>query len=153
ADMNAVSTRRAFVRLLAGAPLVLVAAGRAVAGTPRIDRLIGEARNLPRIADRLSLVSGGLLGTRYRAGTLIGGPRRREEFVVRDDAFDCVTYCEVVLAAALARERADFETWLRRIRYQHGEVRWSERNHYFSEWCRRAIENGICRPVALSGAR
>jgi hypothetical protein len=60
-----------------------------------------------------------------------------------------VTFCEVVLAAALARDRAGFEALLRRIRYAHGEVRWDERNHYFADWTRRAAENGICRPVEI----
>ena len=93
-----------------------------------------------------------MLGTRYRANTLIGGPRRKEVFVVRADAFDCVTFCEVVLAAALARDLAGFEAALRRIRYAHGEVKWDERNHYFADWTRRAVENGICRPVAIEPA-
>jgi len=86
---------------------------------------------------------------RYQANTLIGGPRRKEVFVVRADAFDCVTFCEVVLAAALARDLPAFETSLRRIRYQHGDVKWDERNHYFADWSRRAVENNICRPVAM----
>ena len=29
---------------------------------------------------------------------------------------------------------------------------WAERNHYFAEWCRRAVENGICKPVAMPDA-
>jgi hypothetical protein len=72
--------------------------------------------------------------------------------VVRVDAFDCVTFCEFVLAAAIARDYRGFETALRTIRYEHGKVVWAERNHYFAEWCRRAVENGICAPVALPGA-
>ena len=46
--------------------------------------------------------SGKLLGIRYRSNTLIGSPKLPEQFVIRDDAFDCVTYCEAVLAAAVA---------------------------------------------------
>ena len=49
----------------------------------------------------MAFISRGLLGVRYQANTLTAGPRRKEVFVVRDDAFDCVTFCEVVLAAAL----------------------------------------------------
>jgi hypothetical protein len=97
----------------------------------------------------MAFISRGLLGVRYQANTLIGGPRRKEVFVVRADAFDCVTFCEVVLAAALARDLPAFETSLRRIRYQHGDVKWDERNHYFADWSRRAVENNICRPVAM----
>ncbi len=49
------------------------------------------------------------MGTRYQGYTLIGGAKQPEEMVIRDDAFDCVTFCEVVLAAAAARNRAEFE--------------------------------------------
>jgi Protein of unknown function (DUF1460) len=80
---------------------------------------------------------------------LIGGPSQTEQFVVRDDGFDCVTYCETVLAAALARDYGEFETELKRIRYANGDVRWDERNHYFSQWTRRAVEKNICRTVEL----
>ena len=38
---------------------------------------------------------------------------------------------------------------MRRIRYEHGQVKWDERNHYFADWSRRAVENKICRPVSI----
>jgi hypothetical protein len=82
---------------------------------------------------------------------LIGGPRQPEQFVVRDDVFDCVTFCETVLAAALVRERDQFAAMLRQIRYRDGSVAWSERNHYFADWCANNIAGGICRPLALPG--
>jgi hypothetical protein len=143
-------TRRAVLQLLAGIPLA--AAGSVPAlGRERslIGRLISQARTRPLVSQRIDVISRGLLGARYQANTLIGGPRHREVFVVRDDAFDCVTFCEVVLAAALAADFAGFEASLRQIRYAHGEVRWDERNHYFADWSRRAVENGICRPVEM----
>jgi len=150
ATMNRAHTRRQFLRLLAG-PLLLVAgvsdawAAKAIL----IERLIGEARALPNVSERIDFISRKLLGIRYQADTLIGGPQHPEKFVVRDDAFDCVTFCEVVLAAAIARDMAEFETSLRRIRYDHGNVAYHRRNHYFADWCKRNIENGICRPVAI----
>ena len=116
---------------------------------PSIGRLIAEAKARPTVSARIAFISRALLGARYRANTLIGGPRRKEVLVVRDDAFDCVTFCEVVLAAARARDLTEFEASLRRIRYAHGDVKWDERNHYFADWSRRAVENGICRPVAI----
>ena len=72
-------------------------AGRRSAHRPP-DRARRKA--LPTIAQRIDFISRALRGTRYRGYTLIGGPRRPEKFVVRDDAFDCVTFCETVLAAA-----------------------------------------------------
>ena len=135
---------------MAGSPL-LAAGSRAAfaAKAALIERLIQEARALPHVSQRIDFISGKLLGVRYQADTLIGGPKHPERFVVRDDAFDCVTFCEVVLAAAIARDLAEFETSLRRIRYDHGNVQYDQRNHYFADWCKRNIENGICQPVAI----
>lgn len=146
--MNA--NRRHVLRLLAGMPLL--AAGPHIAWAAKaalIARLIAEARALPHVSQRIDFISGKLLGIRYQANTLIGGPQLPEKFVVRDDAFDCVTFCEVVLAAAIASGLDEFETSLRRIRYDHGNVQYDRRNHYFADWCKRNIENGICRPVPI----
>ena len=146
--------------MLAGPPL-LAASGKfalaakvegANAAAPKtalIERLIGEARALPNVSERIDFISRKLLGIRYQANTLIGSPKSAEKFVVRDDAFDCVTFCEVVLAAAIARDMPEFETSLRRIRYDQGNVQYDQRNHYFADWCKRNIENGVCRPVAI----
>jgi hypothetical protein len=151
--MERVTTRRTVLRLLAGLPLI---AGGTAFARPReeslIGRLIAEAQPLPQVSRRIDFISRSLLGVRYQANTLIGGPRRTEVFVVRDDAFDCVTFCEVVLAAARARNLDEFEAALLRIRYEHGQVKWEERNHYFGEWSRRAVENKICQPVAMESS-
>jgi hypothetical protein len=139
-----------FFRLVAGTVLLPAVGDAAFARkVALIGRLIDEARPLPVIARRIDFISSKLLGIRYQAHTLIGGPTHPERFVVRDDAFDCVTFCEVVLAAAIARNLSDFEVSLRRIRYEHGNVRWDQRNHYFADWGRRNIENRICRPVEM----
>jgi hypothetical protein len=145
------TTRRNVLRLLAGIPLLASRASLAApTKTASIERLIREAKPLPHISQRIDYISGKLLGVRYRADTLIGSPKQPEQFVVRDDVFDCVTFCEVVLAAAIAHNLAQFETTLRRIRYDHGMVQYDRRNHYFADWCTHNIENGICRPVAIA---
>jgi len=157
--MTQTPNRRLLLQMLAATPLLAAAAGGPAFAEPAatsIARLIKESRALPEaqasVSERMDFISRALLGVRYRANTLIGGPRRPERFVVRDDAFDCVTFCEFVLAAAIARDYGEFETMLRTIRYEHGKVVWAERNHYFAEWCRRAVENGICTPVAIADA-
>src|SRR5450759_4362567 len=101
-------SRRHILRILAGGAALAAGARPSEAGEARearIGRLIGEAKTLPTIAQRIDFISGALRGTTYQGYTLIGGPRRPEKFVVRDDAFDCVTFCETVLAAARARGR------------------------------------------------
>ena len=142
-------SRRHFLQMLGGA--ALVGGSSAEAGEARIDKLIETSSALPTISQRIDLISRGFLGTRYRGYTLIGGPHRRERFVVRDDGFDCVTYCETVLAAAIARKPAAFASTLRAIRYDHGVVEWRERNHYFFEWGEHNVANKTCRVIAMDG--
>ena len=60
------------------------AAGGAAAALRRqgahvIERLIQEARALPRVSQRIDFISGKLLGIRYRADTLIGRPEASGE--------------------------------------------------------------------------
>jgi hypothetical protein len=119
---------------------------------PRIARLIDEAQGLTFIAERIDLISRALVGSRYVAYPLIGGPVKPEEFVVRDDAFDCVTFCETVLAAARSFMTSDFGPQLRKIRYRDGEIDWRARNHYFADWSVNNIANGVCRAVVLPDA-
>ena len=148
--MTQATTRRRFLQLAAGLPCLAATSRSALSRDEAlIGRLIREARIHPQISQRMDFISRALLGIRYQANTLIGSPRQPEVFVVRDDAFDCVTFCEVVLAAAMARDLQTFENSLRTIRYENGKVEWSDRNHYFAEWIRRANEKGICRPVEM----
>ena len=134
--------RRSLLQMLGGATLLAAGdpRGAVAQSASKIAPLIEQARALEPISARIAFISRAFIGTRYVGNTLIGGPRQPEQFVVRDDAFDCVTYCEIVLAAALARDYDAFEAALKKIRYANGDVRWDERNHYFAEWCRSAVE-------------
>jgi Protein of unknown function (DUF1460) len=144
--------RRSALHLLAGGALLATGVAPASTAEARIGRLIEEARSKGPISRRLDFISGALRGTRYQGYTLIGGPSRPEKFVVRDDAFDCVTFCETVLAAAIAANRGEFDSVLRTVRYHDGVVSWRERNHYFFEWGQHNVENKTCRWVELDGA-
>lgn len=140
--------RRHLLKFLAAAPFV-TASGNAWSAIPRVTRLMEDAKPLPKISERIDLIARGLMGTRYQGYTLIGGATKPEQMVIRDDAFDCVTFCEVVLAAAAARNRAEFEPELKKIRYLDGKVDWRARNHYWADWCQRNIDNKVCRPVMI----
>jgi len=145
-------SRRSFLRTLAGGA-ILAAGGRfATADEAAIGRLIAAAQAFSVLSQRIDFISRAWLGTRYQADTLIGGPRKQEVLVVRDDRFDCVTYCETVLAAAKASGLGEFKSALQTIRYHNGIVTWRERNHYFFEWSQHNIENKICRAVSMNGA-
>jgi N-acetylmuramoyl-L-alanine amidase-like len=150
--LDSTISRRQILQILASGA-ALAAAGRpALSGEARIGRLIGEAKELPTISQRIDFISRALLGTTYRDNTLIGGPSKPEQFVVRDDAFDCVTFCETVLAAAIGRDLGEFDASLRAIRYHNGILAWRERNHYFFEWSQHNIENKTCRAIAMDGS-
>jgi N-acetylmuramoyl-L-alanine amidase-like len=146
------SSRRDVLGLIAGAAAFAAGARPGLARENRIERLIYATRDMPLISERIAFISAALRGTRYVGYTLIGGPDRPERFVVRDDGFDCVTYCETVLAAARGRNLGDFETVLRQVRYYNGIVEWRERNHYFFEWGEHNVANDVCRPIVMDGA-
>jgi hypothetical protein len=145
-------SRRSILQVLAGGAAMAAGIAPGAAREARIGPLIEQATALSTIAQRVEFISRSLLGTRYRGFTLIGGPRRREKFVVRDDGFDCVTYCETVLAAAIAKDLDEFEASLKAIRYHNGIVEWRQRNHYFFEWGQHNVENNTCRAIAMDGA-
>jgi hypothetical protein len=148
---DSTASRRGVLRLLAGAA-ALAAVRPARAGETRIEKLMAEGRAHGTVSQRIDYISAALRGTRYRGDTLIGGPKKPEVFVTRDDGFDCVTYCETVLAAARARTMDEFATALREIRYHNGVLDWRERNHYFFEWGQHNVENKMCKAVAPDGA-
>jgi len=149
---NLATSRRTILRVLAASVALAAGVRPGSAAEMRIGRLINEARGKGSISQKIDFISGALRGTRYQGYTLIGGPRRPEQFVVRDDAFDCVTFCETVLAAAIAGKPDEFDSILRTIRYHNGVVNWRERNHYFFEWGQHNIENKICRPLIMPGS-
>jgi hypothetical protein len=144
--------RRSVLRLIAGGAALIVNLRSAAGAKARhIETLIDAARGFERISQRITYISAQLRGTRYLAYSLIGGPKRPEKFVVRDDGFDCVTYCETGLAAARARNRSEFEDNLRKIRYHDGVIEWRERNHYFFEWGEHNVANGFCDYLHMDG--
>ena len=149
---NLTISRRVILQLLRGGVALAATARPASATERRIERLIDEAHTKGQISQRIDFISGALRGTRYQGYTLIGGPQRSEQFVARDDAFDCVTFCETVLAAAAAGSHSEFDSVLRAVRYHNGIVSWRERNHYFFEWGQHNIENNMCRPVTMDGS-
>jgi len=144
--------RRDILTFLAASGSLAVGIRPGLAAAARIGRLIDEARAKSSISQRIDFISAALRGTRYLGFTLIGGPRRPEELVARDDGFDCVTFCETVLAAAIAENVGEFASALRKIRYHNAIVSWRERNHYFFEWGRHNIENKVCEAVAIPGS-
>jgi hypothetical protein len=145
-------SRRCILQILAGGAAFVAGGGASLAAEARIAVLIEAAQVLPGVARRVDFIASALRDATYRGYTLIGGPRQPEKFVARDDGFDCVTFCETVLAAAKAANLGEFESNLKAIRYRDGVVAWRERNHYFFDWSQHNIENKTCRAITLDGA-
>lgn len=145
-------TRRRMLQLAAGGGLFAFGLAPGRTRETRIAALIAQAQAKSFIGERIGLISHALLGSPYVSYPLIGGPRKPEQFVLRDDAFDCVTFCETVLAAARSVTFADFAPQLRRIRYRDGVIDWHERNHYFADWSLQNIAGGVVRAIVLPDA-
>lgn len=86
------------------------------------------------VALRMSKIADFLLGRPYLVNPLGGGANQPERWVVRLDAFDCVTFVETTLALARTRSNRAFVHELRNTRYRAGRVDWLFRLHFFSDW-------------------
>jgi hypothetical protein len=107
------------------------------------SRILTDVYEETGFGERIASISQYFLGRPYVEGSLGGGPDLPEEFRVSLEAFDCVTYIEVVLALALAQTTDEFVNEIRRIRYQDGEVDWFHRNHYMVDWARNNEQRGL----------
>jgi hypothetical protein len=113
----------------------------------QIEKLIADARSQDGIGAKMKLISARLLGLPYIVQPLKGSLTTPEEFVVRLDGFDCVTYIETVLALAGAKNVDNFVNRLRTLRYANGEVSYATRLHYTTDWSRANIQRGYLQDV------
>ncbi len=108
-----------------------------------VERILKDAAGENNIGARMDCISELFLGRPYVEGSLAGGPELPEEFRIALNAFDCVTYIEVVLGLALAQTIDEFIDIVRRVRYEDGEIDWVRRNHYMTDWGARNAESGF----------
>ena len=91
-----------------------------------------------------------LCGTPYVAKTLENDST--ENLVVNLRQMDCTTYVENVLAIYLCARNGrtafdDFCQYLRQIRYAGGNVAYTSRLHYFTEWIEENTRKGFVREI------
>lgn len=107
------------------------------------------------VALRVESISRQFLGRPYVTNPLIGSADTPEVFISGFDGirggFDCVTYVETVLARAYAGNSKDYDSYLRRIRYESGRVDWKRRNHYMTNWIRNNARAGLVEQVNFKG--
>src|SRR5215471_5764315 len=119
----------------------------------RVERLLSKTKSYDSAASRIEVLSRQFLGQPYQINPLIGSAETPEVFVASLDAFDCVTYMETVLALSLASNANEFTEWLRKIRYEGGQVAWNRRNHYMTGWIRSNVRAGAVHRLAIPDAR
>lgn len=117
----------------------------------RAQMILEKSSEFGNIDEKIEVISKELLDSPYIASSLVGGIDVPEQLVVDLSAFDCVTFCESVLALASSQTIQDVVENTKRIRYRGNEVRWLDRNHYFSEWINKNIEKGYLEEIDLDG--
>ncbi|MBF9326065.1 N-acetylmuramoyl-L-alanine amidase-like domain-containing protein [Mycobacteroides chelonae] len=86
-------------------------------------------------------VSALFLHVPYGANTLIGSASVPEQLVVELTRVDCFTYADYVEALKRSSNRADFIAQLAQIRYHGGEISFTQRRHFFTDWAADAPAN------------
>jgi hypothetical protein len=113
----------------------------------RIEQLLRQTATVHDVGARVEFLSGRFLGHPYVAHPLVGSAETPEVLVASIDGFDCVTYVETILALAQSSARSEYKKWLRRIRYEGGQMEWRRRNHYMTSWIRNNSRLGIVRAL------
>jgi hypothetical protein len=112
-----------------------------------VARLLSSVAAVADLPGRLEVVSEALLGRPYVVGSLVGGPAEPERLVTRLDAFDCVTFCDSVIALATAGAAPALAARVQALRYHRGALGWASRNHYTHSWLERNVAAGLLEPL------
>ena len=102
-----------------------------------LDKLLAEAFAISDVGKRIAFLSNAFLGLEYQESSLIGSELTPEVFVISLQGLDCLTFIEYIEAMHLSKCFSEFQTNLRKVRYESGVVSFSKRNHFFTDW----IEN------------
>lgn len=86
-------------------------------------------------------VSALFLHVPYGADTLIGSASVPEQLVVELSRVDCFTYADYVEALKRSSNSADFIAQLTQIRYRGGDISFTQRRHFFTDWAADAPAN------------
>lgn len=102
----------------------------------RIDELLAvraASAGLPK-GELLEALSRPLLGTPYGANMLVGSATEPEQLVIDLRRVDCFTYLDYVEALSRASDRDQFVRALVETRYTGGQVEFTHRKHFFTDW-------------------
>lgn len=102
------------------------------------------------MSHRLNQISRFFLNTPYDYNALGEGPGADYDQgpLYRTDIFDCETYVDTVVALALSNNLNGFTQCIKHIRYHHGQVSFTARNHFASlDWNGNNQKNGILKDI------
>lgn len=99
-----------------------------------INTLLHTAQSLSDEGVKIDYISSRFLNTPYKAHTLIGSAKKPEQFTVRLDGVDCMTYIESVEALRRSHSFEQFLGAVKSVRYKNGSVAFQNRNHFFLNW-------------------
>ncbi len=127
----------ALLLLLAHTPSTAQEIVCSTADSMRVVSLLSTAPTLPTTNDYMTYFGNQLLGTPYAAKTLDQNPT--EQLVINLSLLDCTTFVETALALSRTvqgenKTFAAFANNLKQLRYNHGNVAYADRLHYFSSW-------------------
>ncbi|MBA0045392.1 N-acetylmuramoyl-L-alanine amidase-like domain-containing protein [Mycobacterium sp. NPDC050853] len=102
----------------------------------RLQGLLTERNRLAaeNPAQLSAAVSALFLRVPYGADTLIGSASIPEQLVVELSRVDCFTYADYVEALKRSSNSTDFIAQLTQIRYRGGDVNFTQRRHFFTDW-------------------
>lgn len=86
----------------------------------------------------IGMLSSAFLGTPYRGNMLIGSESVPEKLVIDFSGLDCFTYLDYVESARRANTLEDFAYRLVQTRYVNGEIKFTHRRHFFTDWAYRS---------------
>ncbi|MEW6584870.1 MAG: N-acetylmuramoyl-L-alanine amidase-like domain-containing protein [Nitrospirota bacterium] len=105
----------------------------------QLDSILSRSSRTGDVGERIAYLSEQFLGVGYGESTLIGSRDMPEVFVISLSMVDCFTLLEYVEALRRAESFSQFRENLRKVRYKSGEVVFTSRNHFFTDW---PVHNG-----------
>jgi len=99
-----------------------------------VKSILKESVKIKNIGDRIGYISAQFKNTPYRANTLKGSPDAPERLVINLHEMDCFTFLDYVEALRLSFSKESFPQNLKKVRYFDGEVSYTKRRHFFTDW-------------------
>ncbi|MCA9732775.1 MAG: DUF1460 domain-containing protein [Deferribacteres bacterium] len=96
-----------------------------------------QQKLMPKLNERIQYFSSRGRGVPYKIFLLGEGPNAKydRDPLIDFARFDCMTFCEHVLAASISNSYKEMFDNLQRIRYRNGEMSYVARNHYtIGDW-------------------